>query len=83
MRTTIDIPDPLFRKIKSEAALRGETLKGFLLRAARSELEVRRSDGGKRARFPLVRSKAKTYDLNPKRLAEIMEEEDRELIAGH
>lgn len=83
MRTTIDIPDPLFREIKSEAALRGETLKNFLLRAARSELQGRAVGSGKRGRFPIVRSKEKTFDLSPTRLDEIMEEEDRELIAGH
>jgi hypothetical protein len=83
MRTTIDIPDSLFREIKSEAALRGETLKSFLLRAAKSELQGGKAGGGKRARFPIVRSKEKTYDLSPERLAEIMEEEDRELTAGH
>ncbi len=30
MRTTLDLPDPLFRQIKSYAALRGQTLKALL-----------------------------------------------------
>ena len=30
MKTTIDIPDPLFRQAKSRAAERGQTLKEFV-----------------------------------------------------
>jgi len=30
MRTTIDIPDPLFRQVKAEAALRGKKLKDLV-----------------------------------------------------
>ena len=39
LRTTIDIPDALFRQIKAEAAVEGETLRAFMLRAAQNELE--------------------------------------------
>lgn len=30
MRTTIDLPDELFRRVKSEAALRGQKLKDLI-----------------------------------------------------
>ncbi|MEZ5331883.1 MAG: hypothetical protein R2991_07470 [Thermoanaerobaculia bacterium] len=30
MKTTIEIPDELFRRAKAEAALRGESLKAFI-----------------------------------------------------
>lgn len=33
MKTTIEIPDPLFRKAKSKAAERGQTLKQFVTEA--------------------------------------------------
>ncbi len=83
MRTTIDIQDHLFRRIKATAAMRGETLKSFLLRAAKAELDAARRTPMKRAKLPIVRSKEKSYDLSLNRLASVIEAEDRELVARH
>ena len=83
MRTTIDIPDPLFRQIKSAAALQGETLKTFLLRAAQVELGEQAGGRKGRAKLPIVRSTEESYDVSSKRLAKILDNEDRELLAGH
>ena len=44
MRTTVDIPDPLYRRLKIEAAQRGCSVKELVLRGVRTELE-----GGKGA----------------------------------
>lgn len=38
MKTTIEIPDPLFRRAKSKAAERGQTLKEFVTDALREKL---------------------------------------------
>lgn len=38
MRTTIDLPDPLFKEAKAAAALRGMTLRDIVARALRREL---------------------------------------------
>lgn len=38
MKTTIEIPDPLFRKAKSKAAERGQTLKELVAEALREKL---------------------------------------------
>jgi len=38
VKTTIDIPDPLFRKAKSTAAERGQTLKEFVTEALQERL---------------------------------------------
>ena len=38
MKTTIDIPDPLFRKAKSHAAEHGQTLKEFVADALQAKL---------------------------------------------
>lgn len=38
MKTTIEIPEPLFRKAKSKAAERGQTLKEFMAVALREKL---------------------------------------------
>jgi hypothetical protein len=39
MRTTIDMPDDLFRRTKATAALAGETIKEFVTAAVRERLE--------------------------------------------
>ena len=38
MRTTIDIPDPLFRRTKAAAALRGTTMKTLIVEALEGHL---------------------------------------------
>lgn len=38
MKTTLEIPDPLFRKVKSTAAERGQSLKDFVTDALRDKL---------------------------------------------
>lgn len=38
MKTSIEIPDPLYRKAKSKAAERGQTLKEFVAEALREKL---------------------------------------------
>jgi hypothetical protein len=43
MKTTIEIPDPLFRKAKSKAAERGQTLKEFVGEALREKLAAKAS----------------------------------------
>ncbi|MDF1739566.1 MAG: hypothetical protein P1U86_10440 [Verrucomicrobiales bacterium] len=78
MRTTIDIPDSLFREIKATAAIRGETLKAFLLRAAKAELSNSEAGMKHRVQLPLVNSKEVSYDVSSERLREIEEEEDIE-----
>ena len=39
MRTTIDLPDELFRRTKASAALRGESMKEFVARALQDQLD--------------------------------------------
>ncbi|MEO8347939.1 MAG: hypothetical protein ABI610_03425 [Acidobacteriota bacterium] len=43
MKTTIEIPDPLFRKAKSKAAERGQTLKELVAEALREKLATNTS----------------------------------------
>ena len=38
MKTTVEIPDPLFRRVKSKAAERGQTLKEFMTEALQDKL---------------------------------------------
>lgn len=39
MKTTLEIPDDLFRRTKAMAAIRGESLKDFITGALRDRLE--------------------------------------------
>ena len=43
MKTTIEIPEPLFRRAKSKAAERGQTLKEFFREALQEKLAPGRS----------------------------------------
>ena len=43
MKTTLEIPDPLFRKAKSTAAQRGQTLKEFVGEALQEKLAANAS----------------------------------------
>jgi len=38
MKTTVEIPDSLYRQIKARAALKGQTIKDFLLEAVHAKL---------------------------------------------
>ncbi len=73
MRTTVDIPDPLYRKLKARAAQRGCSVKELILRGVERQLEPER-DPSARVKLPIVRSKQpgtlrltneQIYDLIP------------------
>jgi hypothetical protein len=59
MRTTLDLPDELFRRVKSKSALLGISLKEFISSALERELEsaLTREAKPKRVKVPLIRSK--------------------------
>jgi hypothetical protein len=38
MKTTVEIPDALYRQIKARAALHGQTIKDFLVDAVRAKI---------------------------------------------
>ncbi|MEP2776568.1 MAG: hypothetical protein ABJQ29_10470 [Luteolibacter sp.] len=40
MKTTIDLPDPLFRKVKATAAAEGVSLKAFIAEAVEQRLNT-------------------------------------------
>jgi hypothetical protein len=45
MKTTMEIPDVLFRRAKSKAAERGQTLKEFVTEALQEKLASRKATG--------------------------------------
>ena len=79
MRTTIDIPDHLLRRAKAAASLDGKTLKVFVTEALEAKVLSAGELGGsrRRARFPLVPSKAPgSVKLDGNTVAETLEAED-------
>jgi hypothetical protein len=59
MRTTVDIPDALYRELKSTAAREKRSVKELILRGVEVELRLRRKPRqSRRVVLPLVRSKA-------------------------
>ena len=56
MRTTVDLPPPLFRRAKARAAARGETLRTLLTRAVTAEIggfDASAHSPGRRVTLPL------------------------------
>ena len=58
MRTTVDIPDSVYRQLKSRAALRGCSVKQLILRGVETELNGE-TRGAKKVRIslPLIKSR--------------------------
>ena len=56
MRTTVDIPDPVYRRLKSRAASEGSTTKDLILRGVKDVLTKRRRKSRRRVKFPVVKS---------------------------
>jgi len=58
MRTTVDIPDPIYRKLKVRAATEGTTIKEIILSSLNEKMHERESGSIKRRPpFPVIRSK--------------------------
>jgi hypothetical protein len=57
MRTTIDLPDPLFRELKTVAAQRGTSLKDIIRSAVEAEIRKPESKIRRKAKFPILPSK--------------------------
>lgn len=80
MRTTIEIPDAVFRRAKGTAGLLGMSLKDFVSRAVEHALDSKtlsQGQRGTRVHFPLVKSaRPGSVPLSNERVAELLEGED-------
>lgn len=73
MRTTVDIPDPVYRRLKSRAASEGSSAKELILRGVRQVLKQPRRKTRKRVQLPIIRSKQPgTLDLDNEKIFEII-----------
>jgi hypothetical protein len=58
MRTTVDIPDALYRQLKAQAAREGSSAKKLILRGVEQVLRANsRKPSGKRVKLPIIPSK--------------------------
>ena len=57
MRTTIDIPDAMYRRLKTRAAGEGRSVKSLILVGVEQALEKEPPPRGRRVTLPIVRSK--------------------------
>jgi hypothetical protein len=57
MRTTIDIPDAMYRRLKARAAGEGRPAKSLILQGVEQVLKSKPGAAGKPVRLPLVKSK--------------------------
>ncbi len=72
MRTTIDIPDAMYRRLKARAVAEGKPAKALILQGVEQVLAPKRTTAGQRIQLPLIPSKrpgslrldnARIYDI--------------------
>jgi hypothetical protein len=63
MKTTIEIPEPLFRQAKAKAAMEGLTLRDLFVRGLQLALEIPPATPAQRVDFPLIRTAGKAAQL--------------------
>jgi len=73
MRTTVDIPDPIYRRLKSRAASEGSSTRELILRGVHQVLKENRRKPRKRVSLPIIRSKQPgTLDLDNEKIYDII-----------
>ena len=81
MKTTVEIPDELFQKVNSTAALEGIRFRDLVVQGLHLVMEQRsNSHPLHRANFPLIRTQDKSQMLTDETVTQaLIEEDDREL----
>ena len=73
VRTTVDIPEPLYRKLKEQAAARGRSVRELVLAGVRSVLLEGQRPRPKQVQFPLIVSEGPKVDLTNEQIYEHVE----------
>lgn len=73
IRTTVDIPAPIYRKLKEQAAHQGCSVRELLLSGAERVLLNPQRPRRRRVQFPLLDSKGPKVNLTNQRLYELIE----------
>ena len=83
MKTTLEIPDPLFKRVKARAAMDGLKLKDLVTSASSAYLTKPKASAAQKTKtcpFPLVRGKGGPLmkQMSNETIAKLEEEEDIE-----
>ena len=73
VRTTVDIPTSLYRRLKEQAAAQGRSVRELILASVKSALVEGKRPRPKRVRFPLIVSKGPEVDLTNEPIYEYVE----------
>jgi len=65
MKTTLEIPDDLFRQTKATAAMRGESLKEFVTEALQAHLERQTAGASAQRGWQSVFGQARQEEVEP------------------
>ncbi len=73
VRTTVDIPVRVYRKLKQQAAVQGCSVRDLILAGVQSSLLEAKRPRARRVRFPLIVSKGPKMDLTNEQIYERLE----------
>jgi plasmid stability protein len=73
VRTTVDIPAPLYRKLKAQAAANGRSVRELVLAGIKAVLLQGQRPRPERVQFPLIVSHELKIDLNNEQIYEHVE----------
>ena len=73
VRTTVDIPAPLYHRLKKQAAAQGCSARELIIRGVEKVLLNSRQPARRRVEFPLIRSKGPTVRLSNEQIYEHVE----------
>jgi hypothetical protein len=73
VRTTVDIPTHLYRKLKEQAAATGRSIRELVLAGVKSVLLQGQRPRPKKVRFPLIVSDGPKVDLTNEQIYEHIE----------
>jgi len=73
IRTTVDIPAPLYRKLKEQAARQGCSIRDLVMHGIERALLNPQRPRRKPVRFPLIDSEGPKIELTNERLYELIE----------
>jgi hypothetical protein len=73
VRTTVDIPAPLYRRLKEQAAASGRSVRQLLVSGAEKVLVEGEGRPSQRVQFPLIVSDGPKIDLTNEQIYELAE----------
>ena len=73
VRTTVDIPAPLYRKLKEQAAAKGSSVRALVLAGVQIVLLKSQRPRPKRVQFPLIVSEGPKVDVSNQQIYEHVE----------